>query len=192
MATRLTSTHKQQIVFAVLNHAFGYREGTIRTRETQLAHEVYAKLYTPEQLKQMNDLGSEFFQHRTDINIRMPKKDGYNVWLELRLGGSKPFGHQTLQRNLDYADFGTGLQDSLGQRIVDFYHVTETIGKEKEDRRRELNNALDGFGTLRQLREAWPELVPVLDKLGLENKTRQLPVVVNRSTLNAALGLPPK
>ncbi|SFJ49129.1 hypothetical protein SAMN03159338_1547 [Sphingomonas sp. NFR04] len=194
---------RADITNAVLKHGFRDKLLAFFQLEAPLMRRVFERIYSAEvraALKLMSEThkGSTYFRNTLPLNIA-----GARVTLGRNSNASgnainrlKPAEVKLPGFYVPYSDTGDNplasfeADDAFGAEVMEFVLYQEGIADEINTRRAEVTGILSEIRSDRQLRERWPEVMPIAEQFIKAVAKVQLPAVplVN---LNQSLGLPP-
>lgn len=197
---RLTNVMRDDMQFAIIEHAFKAKREAMQKRELELSVRAYHDIFTAEERKAMQKLAKasgdrarSYFhiidsernnRYRSYDQIFRVNANGYQVALTLPDGSLLPYATPN--------QHGVISNTQLAEELVDFINAKEHLDTEVRERSHEVRAVLDSCSSDRKLAEIWPDAMPVVRKVIKEFAPTQgiVPMLVI-SNLNASLGLPP-
>jgi hypothetical protein len=170
---KLTNRIREEILTALLNHAFGAQEKELLQQENALADEMYNDLYTQEERDFMEKVGSKRFYTTAYLNY---ESDSFG-WGRLQLDEPK----FEMPKNTRYSG-------KLLEKIKVYRDAYATLGKVKSSARDEAQGILNSVTTAKRLIEVWPEIASFVPTE--QATSRNLPAL-QVDELNRILGVPP-
>lgn len=201
---RLTNDIRDKIKGAVIDRAFATRKRDIEKREKALALEVY-RCHVPESLEREIDKFAEKWREQIEASMRgqdsahmirrvnsvsvpVPEewRSVFNFQYSqfLKMDHFRPWPHNSQSVRVDsdhpMAEDCAAFMNGLGQLRHDI-----------KQRTAEVKTALASFTTVKAMREAWPEVMPVAEPIIEAIAPKKTVPAIPRDKLNEALDLPP-
>lgn len=198
--TRLTNYIREAICLDVLAHRFKQPVLDLLAVADQLGQDIYAYLYPPEILAQMQALPESFFRRQNHINIYV-LDERPNLYFGPYIEYLKGYHSVTMQNHevpnriiaeRDYPTYNNmlSLTPDLKKRAEILIQERNRHNAAYNTAETQIHAALAAVGTVKRLIEAWPEVEPFAAKwLEDSPKKPQLPAIPVAS-LNAMLDLP--
>ena len=201
---RLTNDIRDKIKGAVIDRAFATRKRDLDKREKALALEIY-RHHVPESLEREIDKFAEKWRDRieetagSDDNIHMVRRVKV-----VRVSVPEEFRAQfnfTYSHNLTMDHFRpwhhtsdavrVGNDHPMSEDVAAFMHELGQLRHDIKQRTAEVKTALASFTTVKAMREAWPEVMPVAEPIIEAIAPKKTVPAIPRDKLNEALDLPP-
>lgn len=183
-ATRLTKSLRDEIHNALMERAYVDRKDEVARMEHDLGMAVYNDKYSPAVQTLMKQFPDDFFEQHRAIYVAF--NDDY---YHLSLQQSVPAGNQhTRWRAMDNYPEEHELTDAFKK----FRKAKEEYENDRDRLSAESVAILQGCSTVKKLLETWPEIKPVLEKLGIQSVQSEevrLPAIIQ--DMNALFRLEP-
>jgi hypothetical protein len=170
---KLTKQIREEILEALLDHAFGAQEKELLQQEHVLAGEVYNELYTQEERDFMEKVGSKRFYTTSHLSYHSDNSG----WGRLKLNEPK-----------FEMPKGTPYNGKLLGKIEAYRDAYTTLGKVRSAARDEAQGILNSVTTAKRLIEVWPEIASFVPTERVTSRNLPALQVVE---LNRILGVPP-
>lgn len=182
---RLAKYQRDAILADISKHAFEAREKALEEEESRLAKEVYLDIYPLEVQKKMDLVPAGFLPTTKTLNVKFIDK-----YTQIHL-------EEFLKVSFALKGVCAKVYEESHPISVLFFSIEgrkEELENEKTSRLASARAVLSSCTTYRQLIETWPEIEPFARRWKDSNPARpdRHAVVLATSTLNQALGLPPK
>lgn len=181
MSTRLSGYVRDQIVNALLNHAFSAREADLKNTEAELAKLVYDDVYPPALRRTMAALPAGFLPEQNCLSLEF---DGEYTRLS--------WGDESQNRRVSHDHSGYRAvakqyppKDSLSRCFFDLQAKQALLAKDMKAAKAKAYGVLKSCSTVGALLKRWPEVEPFVPG----DHTPNLPAVPVKQ-LNKTFGLP--
>ncbi|QNK01720.1 Nmad5 family putative nucleotide modification protein [Dyella telluris] len=181
---KLSISVRKDIARKVLDHRFGDTAKQLKAKRNALALDLYNLIYPEATRKLMSQLPSGFLPVSANVSVVI---NGYahNYALADYLPGNVNAHYGSGHRFLEKTSIGAKLEARCNALDAEDRDYKTDFSKALQ----EVEAALAGFNTYKQLLESWPEVKPFVEIPEAAN--RQLPVS-KVADLNARLNLPVK
>ncbi len=181
MATvRLTKYVREQILNALLAHAFDAREKALEAEKFALGDAVYNDIYPEPLRKQMAALPDGFLLTDSDVKVQFDGQRFTHVY----------FGERRLiAKSHEYSAARVyDAKHPLTARYDAWKKAKDDLDTEKSKAKSSAEAVLGSVTTVKKLIDVWPEVEPFAAPFNKESPCRAVAVPIQK--LNAALGLP--
>ncbi len=193
--TKINNITREKIAVVLLKYRFKPHGEALAARSDALFNEAYELVYDAETRKIMAKLTNLHPNAFPTLDNVCCKANGWNLSVgSVAIGYSKvSFPSQTkkrpyLQNGLRKFDFSN---DPFAEKLTEFAIDCKAFKEAINTAYYELKSALGQINSVKQLRTAWPEVLPLIEHLlPAPGLITYLPAI-QFVTLNAAYGLPP-
>lgn len=176
-----TVSQKERVRNRLIARSFDPRRDSLDREEKQLAQGLYEQLFSAEDRARMDALPDGWLPIAGSLHVD-PGPSESNIKLEFDGTRRHPARWSTIVKWGDLPE--------VAQALVQEHNQADKLLKSERDKTsREVQALLDGFRTVEQAQEAWPEAANIIGEVVGAPRIRTLPAV---TTLNAALDLPPE
>ena len=183
---RLTENIRRIICLALIKHRFEAQKAQLKEREFDLALELYETQYPTALRKQMSLLPEGFLPTSCAVNFVIVN-DG-EKWPRrnlIRLRHYLPLANIALIGNTDHY-LQLKSDSRLTKKVERFMADAAQLMKDEDETKKQTNDALKAFTTIKNLLKGWPEVEPFVPRMKVKQKLPSVP----RAALNSALKLP--
>ena len=182
MAVRLTNFIREQILAAVLKHAFEAREKALEAEKFALGDAVYNDIYPEPLRKQMAALPDGFLPTDSDVKVQFEGQRFTHVYFGER---------RRIARTHEYnAARVYEAKHPLTVRYDAWKKAQDDLNAEKSKAKSSAEAVLGSVTTVKKLIEVWPEVEQFARPFAVESPSRAIALPIK--DLNKSLGLPPK
>lgn len=179
--SRLTKTLRENMLKAVLAHAFNEKETAAEKAKRDAGEKIYADIYS-KHLIAMESLPKGWLEKSSAIEIAVSGQR-HRVYLnESRLIGRGHDGRYSMPK----------LYVGDEQVVIDYLETVsnvDAIKKQRSNMSHEVQAILESATTFKKLWEIWPESKCILEKFETKPTVALLPAI-QIEKVNSALGLP--
>lgn len=180
MSTRITQEIRNALVTHLLNHRFAKERKKVKDLENTFALHVYHSGYSAKVRKQMDELPEGWLPVAGQLRFTLGNT-GYAARL------SDVVRIQACDTHSSIAKFKA--DSPTAEKWKQFTQERQALQNSERETRDQARTTIDQFTTTASLVKAWPEVEPFLAKIGVSNKTKNLPARVP-AELNVKLALP--
>lgn len=182
MAVRLTNYIREQVLNAVLKHAFEAREKALEAEKFALGDAVYNDIYPEPLRKQMAALPDGFLPTDGDVKVQFEGQRFTRVYFGERRRIAKSHEYNAA-RVYD-------AKHPLTARYDAWKKAQDDLDAEKSKAKSSAEAVLNSVTTVKKLIEVWPEVEQFARPFAVESPSRAIALPIRE--LNARLGLPPQ
>lgn len=182
MAVRLTNFIREQILDAVLKHAFAEREKALEAEKHALGDAVYNDTYPEPLRKQMAALPEGFLPTDSDLRVQFEGHRFTHVYFGERRRVAKCHDYSAARV---YDE-----KHPLTLRYEAWKKAQDELGAEKSKAKSSAEAVLGSVTTVNKLIQVWPEVEQFARPFAKESPSRAIALPIKE--LNQSLGLPPK
>jgi len=181
MAVRLTNFIREQILAAVLKHAFEAREKDLKERKQAFAKEIYNDIYPPKVRAAMAALPEGFLP--TSDYLKVSFEGG--SYTRVDFGESLPIANDHMYSAAKVYP----PEHPFTARFIALDREEKDLKREKDEAKNNAKAVLESVTTVKKLIDVWPEIETFARPYAAESTSRAVALPVRE--LNARLGLPP-
>lgn len=182
MAVRLSNYIREQVLNAVLKHAFEAREKALEAEKFALGDAVYNDIYPEPLRKQMAALPDGFLPTDSDVKVQFEGQRFTHVYFGERRRIAKSHEYNAA-RVYD-------AKHPLTARYDAWKKAQDDLDAEKSKAKSSAKAVLNSVPTVKKLIEVWPEVEQFARPFAVESPSRAIALPTRE--LNARLGLPPQ
>lgn len=182
MAVRLSNYIREQVLNAVLKHAFEAREKALEAEKFALGDAVYNDIYPEPLRKQMAALPDGFLPTDGDVKVQFEGQRFTHVYFGERRRIAKSHEYNAA-RVYD-------AKHPLTARYDAWKKAQDDLDAEKSKAKSSAEAVLNSVTTVKKLIEVWPEVEQFARPFAVESSSRAIALPIRE--LNARLGLPPQ
>lgn len=182
MAVRLSSFIREQVLVAVLNHAFEAREKAQEAEKIALGDAVYNDTYPEAVREQMAALPNGFLPVSTGLKVQFEGR----TLAQLPFGGRRRIAHTHEYNAAKVYDS----KHPLAVRYGAWKDAEGALKRERRDAESSAKAVLESVTTVNKLIQVWPEVEPFARFYAVESPSRAVALPIK--DLNARPGLPPQ
>lgn len=182
MAVRLSNYIREQVLNAVLKHAFEAREKALEAEKFALGDAVYNDIYPEPLRKQMAALPDGFLPTDGGVKVQFDGQRFTHVYFGERRRIAKSHEYNAA-RVYD-------AKHPLTARYDAWKKAQDDLDAEKSKAKSSAEAVLNSVTTVKKLIEVWPEVEQFARPFAVESPSRAIALPIRE--LNARLGLPPQ
>lgn len=184
-ATRLTKDMRFRICHALMQRAYVDRNKELKLMEHELGMAVYNDIYPAKIQEQMKALPEDYFERSRTLKVAFN-----GDWYELHVSEPVPRAYKHYRNYSALQNYPA--EHQFTEAYLKFKKLRNAYDEDVSRLREETRAILEGCTTVKKLIEAWPAVMPVLQKLDIspfQTKEEYLPAVIQ--DMNELFSLPP-
>lgn len=182
MTVRLNSFIREQILDAVLKHAFEDREKALKEEKHALGDAVYNDIYPKKVREQMAAMPEGFLPVDDDLRVQFDGEGYTQVYFGERRRIANAHRHNAAKV--------FDAKHPLTLRFAKYQKELSALKAEKNNAKSSAEAVLGSVTTVKKLIEVWPEVEQFARPFAAESPSRAVALPIKE--LNKSLGLPPK